>query len=123
MYFYLRWRKEIEEADLYKVMKAYWHVFHGSGLYRDEQLFLLQRNIKKRLQKRILSSKVWFFEVTKKKIQFNPRAYEGKEKLLIRKDKKLKKYLIKYPQLTRKAKRHKKVPEYLRPLGFFFFLM
>ena len=50
MSFYLKWRDEIEEADLFKAMKAYWRVFHGTNLYCDEQLFLLQRNIKKRLQ-------------------------------------------------------------------------
>ena len=121
--FYLKWRTEIKEADLFKVMKAYWRVFHntpGVNLYRDEQLFLLKRNTKKRLPKRIMPSKVWIFGVVKKKIRFNPRAYEESERffeqLLIWKDQKLENFLRKYPELTHIPKRHKKIPEYKRPL-------
>ena len=82
MHFYLKWRTEIEEADLFKVMQTYWRVFHGRNLYRNEQIFLLQRNIKKRLPKRILPSRIWFYGVTKKKFDLIQERMKKKKDFL-----------------------------------------
>ena len=91
------------------------------NLYRWEILECMKKNIRKRLTKTFFPLKVWLHGVEKKKIRFNPRAYDENEKffeqLLIWKKVNLKKYLTKYPQLTLKAKRHKKVCEYRKPIG------
>ena len=69
------WAREINESSLYKVMRAYWRTFYATNYYRDELLCYMKKFVKKRLPKRILPPKVWFFGVEKKKIRFNPRAY------------------------------------------------
>ena len=74
------WTRETDESCLYKVMRAYWRIFYSTNYYKYELLSFMKKFIKKRLPKRILSSKVWFFGVEKKKIRFNPRGYDESEK-------------------------------------------
>ena len=108
-------RKEIKEASLYKTMKAYWRIFHSNNYYRYEILEYLKKIIRRRWPKNYLPLKIWLFGVEKKKIRFNPRAYKDTEtffeQLLMWKNYKMQKYLIKYAQLAVKAKRHQKICE------------
>ena len=106
---YFKWKAEVEDAILHKVMRAYWQVFwnlNGYNAYRDKQLLLLKWNIKKRLPTWVISPKVWFFGVTIKKVRFNPLCYNEIERffeqLLIWNRQKLTKFLEKNPELLRK---------------------
>ena len=100
-------------------------VFIGSttdkiSIDRDEQLVLLKNIIKKRLPKRVLPSKVWFFAVTLQKVYLNPLVFTDTERffesLQFWKDRKLKRFLEMHPGLSRKQIRHKKVPAYNTPM-------
>ena len=78
------WKKQMKDATLHTVLKAYWKIYWNRNIEsfrRDEQQFFLKKIIQKRLPKRILPAKVWFFGVTQDKIRFNPWAYEESKRL------------------------------------------
>ena len=89
------------------------------GCHRGEQLVFLKKLIKKKLQHRILPSKVWFYGLEKCKI-CNPMLFKDSEKyletLILRKEREMKKFIEAQPVLLVKGYRHKKVCSYKKPL-------
>ena len=104
-------------------MRIYWKVFFNEEERfigrRWERLVFLQQIIKKKLPRKILSSKVWFFGVEKKEI-FNPFEFIDDEKYLetlrIWKERKLLDFIEKNPSLSIRGYRHEKNFSYKRPI-------
>ena len=64
------WKKQMKKTTLHIILKSYWKIYweqNIEGFRRDKRLFFLKKLIEKRLPKRLLPSKVWFFGVTQKK--------------------------------------------------------
>ena len=117
------WKKQVRLAGLNRLLRLYWKVFFNLERrhfgHRCERLCLLKKLIKRKLPRRIIPSKVWFYAAEKKKI-FNPFLFEDDEKyietLMIWKKREMKKFIEKHPILLVKGYRHEKVCEYKRPL-------
>ena len=117
------WKKQVRLSSLGCLLRLYWKVFYNEERrhfgHRCERLCLLKRLIKRKLPKRVIPSKVWFYAVEKKGI-FNPFLFEDDEKyietLMLWKKREMKKFIEKHPILLVKGYRHEKVCEYKRPL-------
>ena len=116
------WKKQVRSSSLGRLLRLYWKVFFNEERrhfgHRCERLFLLKRLIKKRLPKRILPSKVWFYGVEKEGI-FDPFHFEDEkyfETMIIWKEREMKKFIEDHPSLLAKGYRHKKIPGYKRPI-------
>ena len=76
------WKKQVRSSTLGRLLRLYWKVFFNLERrhfgHRCDRLCLLKRLIKKRLPKRILPWKVWFYGVEKKEI-FNPFHFEDEK--------------------------------------------
>ena len=70
----------------------------------------LKKLIKKKLPKRIIPSKAWFFGVERERI-FNPMEFDDVEKyfetLMIWKEREMKTFVERHPRLLIKGHRHK----------------
>ena len=104
------------------MMKQFWKVYHRieqTGCHRGKQLDFLKKLIKKKLPKRIVPSKVWFYGVEKCSI-FNPLVFDDEEKyfetLILWREREMKKFIEQNPRILIKQHRHKKVPSYKRPI-------
>ena len=79
------WKKQVKSSPIVRVMRIYWQVFYNeeqrSFGRRWERLCFLENIIKKRLPRKIVPSKVWFFAVKKKGI-FNPFEFINDEMYL-----------------------------------------
>ena len=118
------WKKQVRTSTLGRIMRQFWKIYHRTEQllvlgHREERLFFFKRIIKKKLPKRIIPSKVWFYGVEKDGI-FNPFNFVDNEKyletLLIWREREMKKYIEENPRLSIKGYRHKKVPGYKRPI-------
>ena len=104
-------------------MRIYWKVFFNEERRRigrrAERLCFLKQLIKKKLPKRIIPFKVWFFTVEQKEI-CNPFELVDDEKyletLIIWKKREMKKFINDNPRLLIKGYRHEKICEYRRPI-------
>ena len=79
------WKKQVKSSSLVRILQIYWKVFFneerrtiGRGA---ERLCFLKQLIKKKLPKRIIPFKVWFYGVEQKEI-FNPFEFVDDEKYL-----------------------------------------
>ena len=72
-------------AGLNRLLRLYWKVFFNLERrhfgHRCVRLCFLKELIKRKLPRRIMPSKVWFYAVEKKKI-FNPFLFEDDEKYI-----------------------------------------
>ena len=117
------WKKQVRSVGINRLLRLYWKVFFKLERrqfgHRGERLCLLKKLIKRKLPRRILPSKIWFYAVEKKKI-FNPFLFEDDEKyietLMLWKKREMKNFIAKHPILLVKGYRHEKVCEYKRPL-------
>ena len=110
------WKKQIRTSTLLRMMKQFWKIYHRMeqiGHHRGEQLVFLKKLIKKKLPKRIVPSKVWFFAVEEIHM-FNPLLFIDGEKyletLILWREREMKKFIEQYPRILIKQHRHKKVP-------------
>ena len=64
------WKKQVRSAGLNRLLPLYWKVFFNLERrhfgHRCERLCLLKKLIKRKLPRRIIPSKVWFYAVEKK---------------------------------------------------------
>ena len=65
------WKKQVRSVGINRLLRLYWKVFFKLERrqfgHRGERLFLLKKLIKRKLPRRILPSKVWFYAVEKKR--------------------------------------------------------
>ena len=79
------WKKQVRTSTLGRILRIYWKVFFNEERrslgHRAKRLCFLKQLIKKRLPRRILPSKKWFFAVERKEI-FDPFEFNDDEKYL-----------------------------------------
>ena len=116
------WKKQVRTSTLPRIMREYWKVYHKMeqiGHQGGEQLVFLKKLIKKKLPKRIVPSKVWFYAVEKIHM-FNPLQFVDSEKyletLMLWREREMKKFIEQNSRILIKQHRHKKVPSYKRPI-------
>ena len=117
------WKKQVKSSSLVRILRIYWKVFFNEErrtiACRAERLCFLKQLIKKKLPKRIIPFKVWFFGVEQKEI-FNPFLFVDDEKyletLIIWKKREMKKVISDNPRLSIKGYRHEKIYKYRRTL-------
>ena len=116
------WKKQVRSSTLDRAMREYWKAFfriESIGCHRGEQLVFLKKLIKKKLPRRIVPSKVWFYDVEKVNM-FNPLLFRDSEKyletLMLWREREMKKFIQDNPRLLIKGYKHKKVPGYKKPL-------
>ena len=117
------WKRQVRSSTLGRILQIYWKVFFNEEQRslgpRGVRLYFLKRLITKKLAKRIIPSKVWFFGVKKKEI-FDPHQFIDDEKyletLIIWKKREMKKFIEENPRLSIRGYRHKKTCGCKRPI-------
>ena len=119
------WKKQVRTSTLGRMMRQYWKVFYNEERrhfgHRAERLCFLKRLIKRKLPKRIIPSKVWFYGYGIEKHEiFNPFNFIDDEKyleiLIVWKERKMKKYIDENPRLLIKGYRHEKISGNKKPI-------
>ena len=106
-------------SHIENILESFFNEERRSLGRRAERLCFLKQLIKKKLPRRILPWKVWFFAVEQKEI-FNPFEFSDDEKyletLIIWKEREMKKFTEDNPRLLVKGYRHEKICGYKRPI-------